>query len=253
MFEYFDYEYLYRQAETGRKKYLEAEPFPHFVLDYAADHHKLGNLLSHFPKQGDLKWWSYDNALEKKLAFDRVAELDRPFREVLTEMNSHPFVRFLEELTGINGLICDNTFRGGGLHQIMPGGKLDIHADYNFHKGLRLRRRLNVIMYLNKHWQEEFGGHLELWSRDMFRCVQKILPVFNRMVVFETSDDTYHGHPDPLNCPDGISRKSMALYYFTSDMEPKDTHSTVFKKRPQDPDDMTIETMRVYRAKGGRL
>ena len=127
------------------------------------------------------------------------------------------FVDFLERLTGIDALIPDPHYFGGGLHQIRPGGFLKVHADFNRHSRLDLERRLNAILYLNKDWQEEYGGHLQIWDNDMTRCEKKVLPVFNRLLVFATLDTANHGHPDPLTCPPDRARRSMALYYYTSD------------------------------------
>ena len=120
------------------------------------------------------------------------------------------------------------------MHQIVRGGKLAIHADFNTHRRYGLDRRLNLLLYLNKNWREEYGGHLELWDRNMSGCQAKVLPVFNRVMIFSTTDYTYHGHPDPLNCPDGMTRKSLALYYFTNgrpNSEISTEHSTVFRAR----------------------
>ena len=151
-------------------------------------------------------------------------------------LNSSYFLTFLERLTGVDGLIADAHLRGGGLHEIRRGGKLDVHADFNYHKRIKLYRRLNLLLYLNQGWDEDWGGHLELWSRDMTRCVQRIAPVFNRAVIFDTSSHSYHGHPEPLECPETTSRKSMALYYYTVDC-PDDSdeapHTTVFQHVPE--------------------
>jgi Rps23 Pro-64 3,4-dihydroxylase Tpa1-like proline 4-hydroxylase len=149
-------------------------------------------------------------------------------------MNSWEMLHFLERLTGIDGLIPDPYFGGGGIHQIEPGGFLEVHADFNWHPKLRLDRRLNMLIYLNRDWPEEYGGHLELWDRQLRECVRSILPVFNRTVVFSTTDSSYHGHPRPLGCPPGRTRKSVSLYYYTNgrpDEERSAPHDTIFRKR----------------------
>ncbi len=161
--------------------------------------------------------------------------MDAYLRDVLYQFNSSAVINFLEELTGIDGLIPDPHFEGGGLHQIEPGGYLDVHVDFNFHHRLKLDRRLNLILYLNKNWKEEYNGHLELWNRDMTQCVQRVAPIFNRCVVFSTTDFSYHGHPDVLQSPPGVTRKSLALYYYSNgrpDEERSDAHSTIFRNRP---------------------
>ena len=148
-------------------------------------------------------------------------------------MNSAPVLRFLQELTGIVGLIPDPWYGGAGPHQIEPGGFLKVHVDFNLHPLLELDRRLNLLVYLNKDWREEYGGHLELWNRDVSRCEKKVLPVFNRTVVFSTTDFSFHGHPEPLACPEGRTRKSVSFYYYSNgrpEEERSAPHDTIFRK-----------------------
>lgn len=249
----FDYARLLQLAAERREDYISADPFPHIALDGLVNERILSEVVRLFPTPAQLHWYKYDNPLEKKLAFPHVDQLPDLVREVLVELNGPTFVRFLQELTGIVGLVPDPEYNGGGLHQIERGGKLDIHADYNYHRTTRLDRRLNAIIYLNQDWREEYGGHLELWDRGMTRAVQRFLPVFNRLVVFSTNDCSWHGHPTPLTCPEGRSRRSLALYYYSNgrpDHERSNAHSTVFKRRPQDPEDPALEQLRQQRAKG---
>jgi Rps23 Pro-64 3,4-dihydroxylase Tpa1-like proline 4-hydroxylase len=138
---------------------------------------------------------------------------------------------FLETLTGIDGLVPDPYFGGGALHQIVPGGFLKVHADFNWHPKLRLDRRLNMLVYLNRGWRPEWGGALELWDGEMAGPVASILPLFNRTVVFTTTDSSFHGHPRPLACPDGTTRKSVSLYYYSNgrpESERSAPHDTIF-------------------------
>ena len=157
-------------------------------------------------------------------------------RALLYQLNSSVFIDFLETLTGIRGLIPDPHFWGGGVHQIVRGGFLKVHTDFNRHPRLKLDRRLNLLLYLNPEWQEEWGGHLELWDRGMAKCGKRILPIFGRCVVFSTTDFSNHGHPDPLNCPEGMTRKSLALYYYSNGRPSSETagkhYSTSFRRRP---------------------
>lgn len=251
MFGYFDYEKLNEIASNSSYQY--AEPFPHIVIDNVANEQMLDEVLSVYPKPEDVQWWKYNNVFEKKLAFDRVELLPLQLKLILSEMNSKQFVQFLERLTGVSGLIVDTNFAGGGLHQILPGGKLGIHADFNWLKHQQLHRRLNVLLYLNKDWKEEYGGHLEVWDNEVKKCYNRILPIFNRMVIFNTTDFSQHGHPDPLTCPEGMSRKSLALYYYSATRpanEISESHSTVYKPRPNDEDSPELQELRKKRAKG---
>jgi hypothetical protein len=216
-----------------REQYVNARPFPHIVLDNLFPAEVLEKVLAEFPRPEEIEWRRFDNATEKKLGYWHESTLPPGLQLFLYEMNSAPVLRFLEALTGIEGLIPDPYFGGAGPHQILPGGFLKIHADFNWHPLLKLDRRLNLLVYLNRDWKEEYGGHLELWSRDMTRCEQKILPVFNRTVVFSTTDFSYHGHPAPLACPEGMSRKSVSFYYYTNgrpEEERSAPHDTIFRK-----------------------
>ena len=162
-------------------------------------------MLADFPRPDEIPWRSFDSATEKKLGYTHEAPLGDRLRAFLWEMSAPPVLAFLEALTGIDGLIPDPYFGGAGPHQILPGGFLKVHTDFNWHPKLKLDRRLNLLVYLNKEWREEYGGHLELWNREVTVCERRILPVFNRTVVFSTTDFSFHGHPTPLACPPAMS------------------------------------------------
>ncbi len=152
-------------------------------------------------------------------------------------MNAPPMLGFLEQLTAIDGLIPDPYLGGAGPHQILSGGFLKVHVDFNVHPKLKLDRRLNMLIYLNQDWQEDWGGHLELWDREVQRCHRKILPIFNRTVVFSTTETSYHGHPNPLRCPEERTRKSLSFYYYTNgrpEAELSAPHDTLFKPTPSE-------------------
>lgn len=125
------------------------------------------------------------------------------------------FTGFLENITGIQGLIPDPEYRGSGIHQTMHQGLLGIHADFNRYVKYGLHRRVNTFIFLNPDWKPEYGGHLELWSRDLKTCGAKISPDYNRFAMFTCTDFSYHGQPHPLSGPPNRSRRSLALYYYT--------------------------------------
>ncbi len=223
-------------AATKAVEYAAARPYPHTVIDGLFDAWILDAVLTEFPSPRDKNWTLHDVPEEIKLQSKSERDIPSFTRHFLYALNSSYFLRFLEKLTGIENLIGDPHFEGGGLHQIVRGGKLAIHADFNKHTDFGLHRRLNMLVYLNKDWKEEYGGDFELWDRGMRNIHNKIAPLFNRVVIFTTSEHSYHGHPDPLRCPQGMTRKSLALYYYTNDEQSKgqlaDRHTTLFQARP---------------------
>jgi hypothetical protein len=135
--------------------------------------------------------------------------------QALQTVNSTRFTNYLEELTGVRPIHADPDLNGGGLHSSKRGGYLNVHTDFNFHPKTALHRRLNLIVYLNQEWREDWGGALELWNSDVTKCEAKCYPSFNRAVLFETSEISFHGHPIPMTCPEDVTRKSIALYYYS--------------------------------------
>jgi hypothetical protein len=167
--------------------------------------------------------------------------MEPPLRALFYAFNSKPFIRVLENITSIPGLIPDPYFLGAGFHEIKQGGHLSVHVDFNHHKVMNLERRINLLIYLNKDWKPEFGGQLELWNKDMSECKASVVPVFNRCAIFSTTEDSYHGNPQPINHPNGINRRSIALYYYTATWsDAKRDHSTQFKVRPGSTDKVDV-------------
>ena len=215
--------------------YKTADPFPHTVVDDFLDAGLLRHVTAEFAAMDRSDWRKSNNANERKLSKEDPRTFGPFTTKVISALNSGPFLEFLERLTGINGLIADPYLRGGGLHEIEAGGKLGVHADFNLYERLKVYRRLNLLVYLNSDWQDAWGGELELWTSDGKTKVKGVAPVFNRAVIFDTSNKSYHGHPHPLGCPEGESRKSIALYYYTTDypyQEDLAPHSTLFVATP---------------------
>jgi Rps23 Pro-64 3,4-dihydroxylase Tpa1-like proline 4-hydroxylase len=221
---------------TRAQEYQNAQPYPHIVMDDFFDEAILERVLDEFPGTQGEEWRRFQSENEVKLASQQERGISLFTRYLIYLLNSSTFLGFLERLTGIPDLISDPHLYGGGLHQIVPGGLLKVHVDFNTHRKFKLDRRLNLLVYLNKDWHEEYGGHFELWDKDMTHCVKKVLPVFNRVVVFSTSEISYHGHPDPLRCPEDRTRKSLALYYYSNGRPDAasgaQAHSTLFRDRP---------------------
>ncbi len=215
--------------------YAGASPFPHIVIDDFLPPSVLEMCLREFPSQPAKTDVTFNTDMERlKTQYNPDLFTDKT-RTLFYSFNSKPFIRVLENVTGIKGLVPDPYFLGAGFHEVRQGGHLSIHADFNHHKPMDLERRINVLIYLNKDWQSQYGGSLELWSRDMASCVEKITPIFNRCVIFNTTDDSFHGNPQPVEHPSGVSRKSIALYFYTATWTPViPEHTTQFQLRPGD-------------------
>jgi len=222
-----------------KNQYSFADPFPHIQIDNFFSDECLNSILNEFPDLSNLKnSQNYKNQNEIKFANNDFKNFSEKMKTFFNFLNSETFLNFLQILTSINEkLIADEKLNGGGLHEIKTGGLLKVHTDFNKHPTNNFNRRVNVLIYLNKDWKKEYKGCLELWDKEMKECKQKILPSFNKMVIFSTTDFSNHGHPDPIDCPSDVSRKSIALYYF-SEGRPKEEvfdedqkNRTYFKNR----------------------
>lgn len=232
-----NYRDLEKAAEALAPMYKAAAPFPNICLQHFFDDSFLSSVLAEFPDLNDQPSRKFDDP-EKQVKMSMEHSFGPNTTKLIRFMNAAPMLSFLQKLTSIKEtLIGDPYFVGGGLHETKPGGLLKIHADFNKHRLLHLDRRVNVLIYLNKDWEEAYGGHFELWNKEMTRCEKRILPVFNTMAIFSTTTHSYHGHPDPLTCPEGMSRKSLALYYYSNGrpaheiIPGQENHSTIFKEK----------------------
>jgi len=202
------------RAEELATAFAVAEPYPHVVIDDFLPEGVVDGLLAEFPDPESMDI-QFRSRREIKSAAQDWASMGPMTRATLAELNASPTLDFLERLSGIAGLLVDPHLEGGGQHQISRGGKLAVHADFIHHKRLGVNRRLNLIVYLTPDWHDEWGGQLELWDADMTRPVTTIFPRRNRCIIFEVGETYFHGHPDPLACPAEVTRKSIALYYYS--------------------------------------
>jgi hypothetical protein len=237
----FDEERLQNLGQENAEKYVSASPFPHICLDGIFSEDYLEKVLEEIENLNEGREKKCPTNVGKSHLDARNPEQKIPpyMKFLLYELNSAPFLQFLEQLTGVQGLIPDPYYFGGGLHQTSREGFLKIHADFNWHTELKLDRRVNFLLYLNKDWEEEYGGHVEVWDDKMEACQGKYLPVFNRTVVFNTTDYSYHGHPEPIKCPEDVKRKSIALYYYTNGRPKEEVRvyrnvSTLYEERPDE-------------------
>ena len=236
-------------AKKNRLKYKKSKPYPHVVIKNFFDKDFLTKVEKEFPDLSKIKTsTNYNNKNEVKFANNNRKIFKKNTKLLFQFLNSNQFIKFMQLLTSIDEkLLPDNSLSGGGLHEIKKEGVLKVHTDFNKHPFKKLDRRINVLIYLNKDWKQGYGGHLELWNKNMNKCVQKFLPTFNTMVIFSTNDFTNHGHPNHLRCPKNTSRKSIATYYFSKGRPKKEIlkiykkNRTEFKNRAGISDDVLIK------------
>ncbi|MFW2830008.1 2OG-Fe(II) oxygenase [Sphingomonas sp. ID0503] len=234
---HFDGDQCAAEGEKRATQYQSAQPFPHIVMEDFLDVDVLRRVVQEYPSREGRHY--FDRPQERfKYQFNPHTVESGIVRNLLAELNGEPFLKFLSAMTGIDGLISDPYYAGGGLHETLSGGHLSVHADFNVHGDMQLERRLNLLVYLNEDWDEGFGGNLELWDKKMRKAAVEVAPVMARAVVFNTSLDSYHGQPNPLTCPSDRSRRSIATYYYTA--LPIETNlpqrTTTFQTRPNTGD-----------------
>jgi hypothetical protein len=223
-----------------REANFSSDPFSHFYVDNFFPAEFAEKVLNNFPPLDDASWeLSQEKDIEIKYRSTWRSEFDIP-EEIVNAvriLNGAEFLESLSKVMGVNKIIPDPYFTGGGLNVSSKSGLLDVHVDGNYHDATGLNRRLNVLLYLNKNWDPEWGGQFGLFDESGDKCIKKIEPIFNRLVVFETHDRSFHGFPEPLKVPDGVTRKSLILYYYTVEKRPghlvtvEEPHSALWKNR----------------------
>ena len=238
-------------ALRHHRRFKKNKPFPHIVIDDFLPRPVAKLLANEYPspRAGRGKWKTHVNANVSRRFLEDVGSMSPSMRLFANAMGSKHFLLFLEALSGINCLIGDPYYIGGGAMLTGRDGFLKVHADFDWHHKLQAHRRLNALLYLTPGWKPEWGGDLELWSKDMKRRVHAVRPVFNRLVVFEVKDDANHGQPEPLRCPADVFRRVFSAFYYTtrkSDAEWKAPHFTLYKPE-NSPYGMSLQAD--YRAK----
>jgi len=226
-----------RESPGLIEQYRQNQPVPHILLKDFLEPDAALAIAAEFPAPNSDAWTHYRHHNEDTLGLPKREQFPRLLGEVVDELNSPAFLRWVSQLTGIEGLVADPSMEGGGLHQSGRGGFLNIHTDFSHHHYHKhWRRRVNLILYLNAGWQNQWGGAIELWDAKMQRCVAKYPPFLNHALIFQTDEKSFHGFPEPLTCPEGDSRKSLALYYYTIDQGrvPDKARSTDYRARPGD-------------------
>lgn len=227
-----NFELLNSRKEQLHRLFNDAVPFRYIVIDNFLHTAIAEKALAVYPDPKE-EGWNGTTYINQKKKFQLADFRSLPFiSSLFEELNGNVMIDFLQNLTGMTGLTADAGLFGAGLHQSINGAFLDVHVDFNVHPVSKLYRRLNLLIFLNKEWKAEYGGELELWDMEKKACFAKISPDFNRCVIFETNNVSYHGHPVPLNVPEKITRKSLAVYYYTKDAPPEvkvgGEHNSIF-------------------------
>ena len=220
-----------RNSTSLSRKFRTNKPYKHIIIDDFLEFDLAREISKEFDSS---EWISYKHFNEDKQG-NNSSKFQPKIKEVLDYLNSKENINFLTKLTGFKGLIADTEFGSGGIHRSTKNGYLNIHTDFTSHPyHSNWHRRLNLIIYVTEDWDINWGGHLELWDSKMTKCVKKVQNKFNRCVVFNTTTESFHGHPTPMECPKDIYRKTIALYYYTADKITPISAGTEYKPRPQD-------------------
>lgn len=206
-------ENLKNNIDYYRDLYRNAKPFNYVIIDNFFDINSIEEIHDNFPipDKNNSDWYYYHNPIEHKYVLNKF-DKNPYFKNLFEKLNNYEFINIIKEITDIPELEKDIHLHGAGLHCYPNNGKLDIHLDYSIHPISKKERRVNLIIYLNKEWLDEYGGTLNLYDKKREHPVI-IKPIYNRAVIFKTTDLSYHGFPDKINCPDNIYRKSIAIYY----------------------------------------
>lgn len=202
-------------TDSLHKTYLANKPYPHIVIDDLFEPEILDRIVAEFPSSKNRDWHIWDTKHELKSTSKGINDLSTFTQLFCLWLSSSEVITEITKITGIDNIFADPMYHGAGLHEMYRDGWLEIHADYTKHYHLPMFRRLNLITYLNRDWEDSWGGELELWDyRDNSRKAS-YAPYFNRTIIFPTTDKTLHGVPNKLSCPANNSRKLVSIYYWT--------------------------------------
>lgn len=220
--------------EIHFKEFKSNTPFPHFIIDNFLNEDSANKVLNNFGINEKWTNLSLVNNYKKFLLNDRKA-MDKNCNEIIDELGSREFIENLEKWTGLKNIFLDTELMGGGLQQSLNGGSLNMHTDFTSHITKKSWRRvLNLLIYFNKNWLDEYKGNLEFWDDEVKKKIKSYSPIFNRCVIFKTDEKSFHGFPETLNLPSNLSRKSFAVYYFIEEDNPIKLYPSTFKSRPED-------------------
>jgi Rps23 Pro-64 3,4-dihydroxylase Tpa1-like proline 4-hydroxylase len=229
-------------------KFQQSGNLKHIIIENFLDDKYINKLVTEFPKQNKTLWWEYKNPIEYKYACDKISLLSENLELYFYLLSSTYFLKLMRELTNIKDLEVDDYLHGAGLHMHPRNGRLGLHLDYEKHPITGKQRRINIILYLNKKWEKEWKGATELWNKNVTECIGNSPVVFNNAIIFQTDETSWHGLPEPIMCPEGEYRMTLAYYYVSPLISRNNTNKygaddtgyrtkASFIKRPQDKED----------------
>lgn len=225
------------------ESFKSGKPYPHIIMDNFLDLDLANSLESNFPSPEKLDI-HYKGLNEKKSEGADFSRFHPDFSTLKAYLMSPEFYEWTSKVTGIKDVFITDDNMGMGVHSGGDGSHLDIHVDFNIHPTANVHRRLNLLIYLNKDWKPEYNGSFELWNQDVTVCEKYVEPLFNRCVIFETSEISYHGYTKKLNLPEGVRRKSVYAYFYTHEREGAAAyHDTIFKAIPTDSTSKKVGTV----------
>ena len=242
-------------------KYINSKPFNYICIDNFLNKDYIDKIYDNYPDNYS-EWYKYNNPLEVKYATDKINNLNKPIKNLFYYLSSNIILNKFKQLTNIYNLESDPYLHGAGLHCHPRYGRLNMHLDYEKHPKLENKeRRINIIFFLNKNWKKEWNGDNQFWDKTMENCIVKTYPKYNRALIFQTNDISWHGLPEKIMCPKNVYRKSIA-YYYISPIASKNNNNkfgndgsgyrtkAAFIKRPSDPDYLQLKhlyNIRPYR------
>jgi 2OG-Fe(II) oxygenase superfamily len=206
-----------------REKIKTAQPFPYLVVQDWFNPVLLELVRDEFTQVSRAEW---------KTEFNQHARVERSRTDMVmgpasqlyfSVLNSREFIAVLSYVTGVSDLLPDPTLVGGGLHETLAGGRFGIHTDFDRHPRNGLHNEMVFITYLNHDWHPAWNGALELWDAKQVQCCEKVEPEFGRSIIMTHGKTHFHGHSNPLTPPPGITRKSVAAYYYTNRLALRDS------------------------------
>jgi len=219
----FDDEKYSKLAYENSQFYKDNKPFPHIVFDNFLPEMTAKTISNEYPQVKNInsafKFHNHQNVSRYFLEDSR--QFSNNLKLFLTAISSRSFLLFLETLTGIKALLPDPYLMGGGAMMTGNGGFLNVHVDFNWHQKLQAWRRCNALFYLTQDWSCEYGGNLELWSKDGKSKIKEIEPIFNRVVIFDTTSESFHGQPSKINTPNHVFRNVFSSFYYASEKNEK--------------------------------